>query len=384
MAKYRNFIITFLKMKLLTPLFLSFCALLFATNAVAQGSLAPKYSNEFLSLGIGARSLGMSNAVVASVDDVTAGYWNPAALNGIKNDLQVGLMHAEYFAGIAKYDYGAVAKRLDEKSVGAFSVIRFGVDNIPNTTELIDAQGNINYDRISYFSAADYAFILSYARELREDLQVGGNAKIIHRKIGDFARAWGFGVDASAIYARKDWRFAAVLRDATSTFNAWSFSLSPTMVDVFVATGNELPENSLELTLPRLILGSARTFDFGANFNLLAEANMVLTSDGRRNTLLRTGLISADPYLGVQGGYKNIVFLRAGLGNIQQVTDLGGKKVYNVQPNMGIGVKIKQVSLDYAYTDIGNSSVALYSHVFSLRFDLDKPALPQAPANPEQ
>ncbi|MFN3917269.1 MAG: PorV/PorQ family protein [Flavobacteriales bacterium] len=359
-------------MKILSGTFFLVFIVLSQFHGHAQGDLAPKYSNEFLSLGIGARSLGMSNAVVASVDDVTAGYWNPAALLGVKNDLQVGLMHAEYFAGIAKYDYGAIAKRLDEKSVGAFSVIRFGVDNIPNTTELIDAQGNINYDRISYFSAADYAFILSYARELREDLGVGGNAKIVHRKIGDFARAWGFGVDASAIYTKESWKFAAVLRDATSTFNAWSFNLSPTMVDVFIATGNELPENGLELTLPRMILGTAREITFSDKFNLLAEANMVITTDGRRNTLIRTSRVSIDPFIGLQGGYKNIVFLRAGLGNIQQVTDLSGKKIYNVQPNMGLGVKIKQVSLDYAYTDIANTSVALYSHVFSLRFDLNK------------
>ena len=64
----------------------------------------PKYSNEFLAIGVGGRSLGMSNSSVASINDVTSGYWNPAGLLGIKNDMQVGLMHSEYFAGIAKYD----------------------------------------------------------------------------------------------------------------------------------------------------------------------------------------------------------------------------------------------------------------------------------------
>ena len=63
-----------------------------------------KYSNEFLAIGVGGRSLGMSNACVATIDDVTSGYWNPAGLMGIESDLQIGLMHSEYFAGIAKYD----------------------------------------------------------------------------------------------------------------------------------------------------------------------------------------------------------------------------------------------------------------------------------------
>jgi hypothetical protein len=39
-----------------------------------------------------------------------------------------------------------------------FSAIRFGVDDIPDTRFLYDANGAINYDNIRFFSAADYAF----------------------------------------------------------------------------------------------------------------------------------------------------------------------------------------------------------------------------------
>ena len=39
-----------------------------------------KYSNEFLNIGAGARGLAMGSAQVASVNDGTAGYWNPAGL----------------------------------------------------------------------------------------------------------------------------------------------------------------------------------------------------------------------------------------------------------------------------------------------------------------
>jgi len=109
----------------------------------------------------------MSNSYVASADDVTSGYWNPAGLLRIKANLQIAAMHSEYFAGIAKYDYGAIATPIDSVSAIGLSVIRFGVDDIPNTTELIDAEGNIDYDRIVKFSAADYAFLASYARKLK-------------------------------------------------------------------------------------------------------------------------------------------------------------------------------------------------------------------------
>src|SRR6476661_6837958 len=68
-----------------------------------------KYSNEFLNIGAGARGLAMGNAQVASVDDATAGYWNPAGLTGVKDNINVSAMHAEYFAGIAKYEYASIA-----------------------------------------------------------------------------------------------------------------------------------------------------------------------------------------------------------------------------------------------------------------------------------
>ncbi|MEK7253297.1 MAG: hypothetical protein AAB316_01010, partial [Bacteroidota bacterium] len=59
----------------------TFCtAFLLANFLIVNYSIAQKYSNEFLSIGVSARAQGMGNSVVASIDDVTAGYWNPAGL----------------------------------------------------------------------------------------------------------------------------------------------------------------------------------------------------------------------------------------------------------------------------------------------------------------
>lgn len=173
--------------------FVALCAFLLSVSAEAQ---VRKYSNEFLSIGVDARALGMSNAVVASVQDVTAGYWNPAGLVHLRERWEIGLMHAEYFAGIANYDYLAGATPVDDQSTFGASLIRFGVDDILDTSELIDQDGNIDYDRINLFSAADYALLLSYARNTNiEGLSLGGNVKLIYRGIGDFADAFGFGFD---------------------------------------------------------------------------------------------------------------------------------------------------------------------------------------------
>ncbi len=338
-----------------------------------QAQDAPKYSNEFLAIGVGARALGMGYAYTAPVKDITAGYWNPAGLMGIRGDLQVAAMHSEYFAGIAKYDYVGLGKAIDSSSAIGFSVIRFGVDNIPNTTDLIDNNGNVDYDRITTFTAADHAFLISYARKLKvPGLRVGGSAKVIYRKVGPFAKAWGFGLDAGAQYDRGKWRLSAMARDVTSTFNGWTYSLDERTKEVFEQTGNELPQNGLELTLPRLVLGAAREFKIGGKLNLIAAIDLENTFDGKRNTLVASAPWSADPRAGFELGYGGVVFLRGGVNNFQYVTEIDGGRTLNFQPNAGVGLKIKSVMLDYALTNIGNSGVALYSNVFSLRFDLFK------------
>jgi len=154
-----------------------------------------KYSNEFMNIGVDAAALGMSNAVTAHTNDVNAGYWNPAGLVNLE-DNQLALMHSSYFANIANYDYAAFAMPLDDKSAVGFSLVRFAVDDILNTTQLIDEQGNINYDRISLFSTADYGLTFSYSRRLPvQGFNYGVNAKVIRRIIGDFASSWGFGLD---------------------------------------------------------------------------------------------------------------------------------------------------------------------------------------------
>lgn len=333
-----------------------------------------KYSNEFLSLGVGARALGMSNSAVASVNDITSTYWNPSGLLGIEEDLQIGLMHSEYFAGISKYDYLAGATKLNDKSALGITIIRFGVDDIPNTLDLIDSDGNIRYDRISSFSVADYAFLFSYARRTNiEGLDVGGNLKIIRRVAGEFASAWGFGLDASALYHKKNWVFGAMFRDVTTTFNAWKFNTS-TFEEVFNATGNEVPESSIEITLPKFIFGVAYNFNIYKKFSGMAEFDMDITTDGKRNVLIKSDIFSIDPHIGTEISYNNLVYLRLGVGNFQKIPQINASDELSFQPNMGLGIKFKKLAIDYAFTDIGDQSIALYSHVFSIRYGINKKA----------
>jgi hypothetical protein len=359
------------------------CFFLISLTFLCANSFAQfrKYSNEFLNIGAGARGLGMGGAQVASVNDGTAGYWNPAGLVQVKDYPVLHIMHAEYFAGIGKYDYVSLAVPVsDKKRTLGFSFLRFAVDDIPNTLFLVEPDGSINYNNIRSFSSADYAFLFSYAQQLlqTEDkfISFGANAKVIHRSVGSFAKAWGFGIDAGIQMRFKKWKFGASVRDLTTTFNAWNFNFSEKEKEVLYLTNNDIPVKSTELTAPRLIVGAAYDIPLGKKFNLLAEANMDFTFDGKRNVVFSGDPVSIDPRLGLELGYKDLFFVRSGIYNFQQALQdgdtLNQKKVWIYQPSLGVGFKLKALSVDYAFTNLANQSNPLYTHIFSLRLNLIK------------
>ncbi len=340
-----------------------------------------KYSNEFLNIGAGARGLAMGSAQVASVKDGTSGYWNPAGLVNVKEHPQLNVMHAEYFAGIGKYDYASLALPLkDNKRTLGLSLLRFAVDDIPNTIFLVEPDGTINFSNVTSFSSADYAFLVSLAQQVNlkhnKTLNAGINAKIIHRKAGDFATAWGFGFDAAIQIQANRWKFGVVARDVTTTFNAWSFSLNEKVREVFYMTQNEIPVKSTELTAPRLIIGGAYDWKMNKSLSLLIEGDLDLSFDGRRNTVLSSSIASVDPKLGLELSLKNSFFVRAGINNFQKAYDdndnTNTKKVWIYQPSAGAGFRLSNVQIDYAFTNLANQSNPLYTHVFSLKLDLVK------------
>lgn len=352
-------------MKNISLLFLLLTFLAYTSQAQIS---APKYANEFLSIGVGARALGMGNTQTAIANDVTAAYWNPAGLLQIKSKYEVALMHNELFAGGAQYDYAGFATPIDSVSHLALSIVRFGTDNIANTLSLYDANGAINYDNISFFSVADYAFFASYARKLRlmEGLRFGASLKVIHRNVGEFANGWGFGFDVGTQLDRGKWKFGVAARDITGTFTVFTMN-TELVYQTYLQTGNQIAESSTEVALPRLVTGAARQFAIGRSIGLLAAIDLDITFDGKRNVPIKTSLASVDPHLGLEVDYKKIIFLRTGLSNIQQGKNFDQSTYTTFQPNFGIGLKLNKFSIDYALTDAGGQSQSLYSNVFSVK-----------------
>lgn len=341
-----------------------------------QTAFSQKYSNDFLSIGVGARAHGMSGAQTAHVNDITAAYWNPAGLAEITAPFQIAAMHAEWFVGVSQYDYLSFGKLLtkgERPSYLAFSLVRLGIDNIPYTINLVNTDGTVNYDNVTPFSAADYAFFGSYARKLHNPaFSLGGSVKVIRRVIGDIGSSWGFGADLGVQYHKGPWMLGLMGRDLTTTFNAWSFTLTDREKEVFTLTQNEIPKSNTEITKPRFVLGAAYRTKLGEKTTLLPAIDLEFTTDGQRNVLLSSKSINMDPRIGIEADYNRVVQLRLGVGNFQRVkNDFNpDKESLTLQPNFGVGLRLGRVQLDYALTDIGNVSQVLYSHIFSLRLDL--------------
>jgi hypothetical protein len=340
------------------------------------------YVNEYLNIGVGARGLAMGGAQSASSADAYSGYWNTAGLVHIKEQLQVGAMHAEYFSGNAKYDFVTLAMPTkDKKRALGISLLRFATDDIPYTIDYVQPDGSFDESKLKSISAGDYAFLISYAQQLKLfknpqiKTSIGGNAKIVFRNIGSMASAWGAGADLALQAQYKKWYWGVTAKDITTTYTTWTFNLSEKEKEVFGKTGNEIPVKSFEVMNPRFILGAGYSFFKPENkIHLLAEINTDLTTDGKRSSLIKSKSVSIDPRLGLELDYKKTIFLRVGVSNIQKVLDDADstqQKKYTIfQPSMGIGLKFSPIVVDYAYTSLQTQSNPLFSHIVSLRIDI--------------
>jgi hypothetical protein len=271
-------------------LFLCLALLLILAN---PSGAASKYAGEFLSLGVGARPMGMGGAYAAVSDDASAVYWNPSGLVRISRR-QLLLMHAESFGGLVLQDYvGLVWPLGTPGSAVGIGLMRLGVEDIPYTEW--DAQTQ-RPRVLKEVNDAEYALFFSYARRWGEKTSLGGTAKLIRRTLGDDA-ALGLGLDAGIQYRPgSSLTLGVKLSDLTSTPVAWD-------------------SGQKDYILPAMTLGVAYRL---AIRPLRGEARLALDVDTRfedRDYAAWTSLGSAsfDPHAGLEYWYRDRLALRAGL-----------------------------------------------------------------------
>ncbi len=335
-----------------------------ATPAEAQTRV--RYGAEFLAAGVGARALGMGGAYVAHANDVTAGYWNVAGLNALTVP-EGAYMHAERFDGIVAFDYAAVALPLSDRSTIGVSFVRSAVDDIANTLDALDPATGLPrpgaQDYITYFSAADNALFLSYARGVGRSLSVGATAKIIRRGIGDFASAWGYSLDLGAQYQLGRVRLGVNLQDATGMIQAWSVDEARfAQLDA-----EQRPVGLTEVVLPLARLGASTQLPINEQFGVTLATDVDLGFDGQQANVIDLAGVSLRPRLGGELTYRDVLAFRAGIADITTNEEFGTQ----ITPALGMGVKLGPLAVDYGFGDFGGLASELgYAHRVSVSYKL--------------
>jgi len=320
--------------------------LIFPNIIFSQGS-GNKYAGEFLAIGVGARPLGMGGAFVALASDVTAGYWNPALLSKI-NYPQLSLMHDERFGNLVNYDYGSVGVPFGKNATLGFSIIRMGIDDIPDTRNaLIDLNGNgildpgerLDPDRISRFNSADYAFYLTYSKKHNDNFFYGANLKVIRRNIAE-ASAWGLGFDLGAYWSPIDRLYlGANIMDITSTYLSWS-------------TGKK------EVIIPTAKIGTAYEFDVWKGTLIPAVDFDVRFENRKTASNAHLGPVSFDMHAGLEYNFQSLFSLRVGYNEIGNLT-------------LGAGIKLPKLNIDYSFAKFSGDENLGNTHRISLVFTLE-------------
>ncbi|HKI77491.1 MAG TPA: PorV/PorQ family protein [Ignavibacteriaceae bacterium] len=311
-----------------------------------------KYAGEFMAIGVGGRALGMGGAYVAAANDVTAGYYNPAGLINI-NYPEIALMHEERFGTLVNYDYAAVAIPYGTDMSFGLSIMRLGIDGIPDTRNaLVDANGDgvldirddrLDYSRITEFSNQDWAVYFSFAKRHSDNFTYGASVKIIRRVLAEYG-ATGIGFDIGAQYRpMENLYLGANIQDVTTTLVAWS-------------TGRN------ELVSPTVKIGAAYRFEFlGGSFLPAMDADIRFENRQYASNFF-IGPVSFNFHTGLEYNFKNIFMVRAGYSDVNQIT-------------IGAGVKLPKLNIDYSFAKFSGSAEETLgdTHRISLTLTLEQP-----------
>lgn len=336
-------------------IFLVLALSLFSISQFKAQTVIAKYAGEFMAIGVGARPLGMGGAFVAVVNDISSAYYNPAGLINL-NYPQIALMHAEHFGDLVNYDYGAAAIPYGSDMTFAISIIRLGIDGIPDTREALvnrstgiviydinDPSAQIDPSRVKQFNDQDWAFYLTFAKKHSENFFYGVNVKIIRRDIAEFG-ATGIGFDIGALYYPfENFALGANIQDVTTTLVAWN-------------TGRN------ELVSPTLKIGSAYKVEALGGYIMPAVDFDVRFENRKFASNFNVGPVSFDMHAGFEYKYKDLFAVRGGYNDVKQFT-------------VGAGIRLPKLNIDYSFARFNMSELDRLpdTHRISLILTLEEP-----------
>ncbi len=304
----------------------------------------------FLKIGVGARPMAMGDAAISTVDDPTALYWNVAAITRIDNNLSFAFSTMNWLVDTRNSYLAGVVKLEGIGSVGLdLQFLDYG--KIEETT-VYNQKGTGRF-----FSASDFAFGFSYARELTDRFSFGIKFKYIRENIAN-ASADAFGIDVGAVFRttffQNNLRLAATLSNFGSKMKFGGRDLAIIYSVPGNPSGKQIPAEltTLEWEIPLLFrFGISNYFINNNDWTILAAYDILDSRDYdvRHN-------------LGAEIGYKKTIYLRGGYKfNYDEVTY-----------TLGLGIDFTnlidtKLVLDYVFLNYG---VFGNFNQFTLRIDL--------------
>ncbi len=292
----------------------------------------------FLEIGVGARAIGMGGAFVATANDVSAMYWNPAGIAQL-NRMQAIFVHTDWLVDIT-YDYAGMV----------FPLAGFGVVGMNLTTLNMGEMQVRTIDRPEgtgeYFDARDLAIGLAYGVNITNRFALGFNVKFISQTIWK-ERATGFAIDIGTLYQTpwKGLRIGAALTNfGTDMKMTGNDLLVYHDIDPYQLGNNDRIFAELQTDAWPLPLN----FQLGLAYDLLDDEFQHLTLEMDAMHPIDN---SESMNLGMEYSYRNRYFLRAGYRNLflkdsEEGLTLGGGVEMPLMGNLRAGVH-------YAYADFG-------------------------------
>ena len=305
-----------------------------AQDVTKSGTVAAS----FLKIGIGARATAMGEAFIATANDLSSVYWNPAGLAWVSGR-QAYFTHSEWIADL-QHDFAALSLNFENWGTVGVSFITLGApDQEITTVEAPEGTGE-------FYTYQDLAFGLSYSRQLTDRFSFGISAKYISESLYRL-RASAIAFDLGTLYVIP----GTALRLGMSLTNfgtkmQFAGDNLERQIDVDPSTVAETDRATAFLKTERwdlpLNFKIALAYDFhpATNIRLTLGADAVNPNDNRENL-----------NLGAEIGYREVVHLRLGYKGLNIDNHEGGFSAGGGL-DTPLGAKFRAV-VEYAYSELG-------------------------------